>query len=73
MWHVDFVCACALFILFFFFPIQEPSVSSVDRPVPKNRWTGIRPMFSPARINKLLAYPWANADNLAVPDRRSYF
>jgi hypothetical protein len=36
MWHVDFACACALFIIFFFFPIPELSVNSVDRPVPKN-------------------------------------
>jgi hypothetical protein len=35
MWHVDFACACALFIIFLFFPIPELSVSSVDRPVPK--------------------------------------
>jgi hypothetical protein len=34
MWHVDFECACALFIIFLFFPIPGLSVSSVDRPVP---------------------------------------
>jgi hypothetical protein len=28
MWHVDFACACALFIIFHFFPIPELSVSS---------------------------------------------
>jgi hypothetical protein len=28
-------------------------------------------MFSPARVSKSLAYPRANADNPAVPDRRS--
>jgi hypothetical protein len=37
MWHVEFAArACALFIIFLFFPIPELSVSSVDRPVPKN-------------------------------------
>jgi hypothetical protein len=36
MWHVDFACACALFIIFLFFPIPEISVSSVDQHVPKN-------------------------------------
>jgi hypothetical protein len=33
----------------------------------EKRWTGIRPMYSPARVNKLLAYPRANADNPIVP------
>jgi hypothetical protein len=40
MWHVDFACACALFIVFLFFPIPELPVSSVDRPVPKNDGRG---------------------------------
>jgi hypothetical protein len=40
MWRVDFACACALFIIFLFFPIQELSVSSVDRLVPKNDGRG---------------------------------
>jgi hypothetical protein len=35
MWHVGFSCACFIYY-FFFFPIPEFSVSSVDRPVPKN-------------------------------------
>jgi hypothetical protein len=32
--------ACALFIIFLLFPIPELSVSSVDRPVPKNDGRG---------------------------------
>jgi hypothetical protein len=33
----------------------------------------MRPMNSPTRVNKLLAYPRANADNPVIPDRRSGF
>jgi hypothetical protein len=40
MWHVDFACVCAVFIIFLFFPIPELSVSSVDQPVPKNGGRG---------------------------------
>jgi hypothetical protein len=35
LWHVDFACTCASFIIFLFFPFRELSVSSVDRHVPK--------------------------------------
>jgi hypothetical protein len=40
MWHVDFACAYAWFIVFLFFSIPELSVSSVDRPIPRNDGRG---------------------------------
>jgi hypothetical protein len=45
------------------------SALSTDLSRNEKRWTKIRPMYSPARVNKLLAYPRANADNPAVPGR----
>jgi hypothetical protein len=65
----------ALYLLFLSsFLFQSFLVGQQHRPTcSEKRWTGIRPMFSPARVNKLLAYPRANADNPAVPDRRFGF
>jgi hypothetical protein len=37
----------------------------------RKRLTGLKPMFSPARVIKYLKYPRENADDPAVPDWHS--
>jgi hypothetical protein len=59
IWLVDFACDCQSFH------------SAASTELFRKRWTGIRSMISPARVNKSLAYPRANADKPVVPDRRS--
>jgi hypothetical protein len=70
MWHVDFACACALFLIFLFSPIPGLSLGSVDRPVPETMDGNKTDVFSGA-CEQTLAYSRANADNPAVPDRHA--
>jgi hypothetical protein len=64
----------ALYLLFFSSSLFQSFRSAASTGLfRKTRWTGIRPILSPARVNKLLVYPRAIADNPVVRDRRSSF
>jgi hypothetical protein len=55
----------ALYLLFFSFSIFKSFRSAASTDLFRKTMDG--PMYSPSRVNKLLAYPRADADNPVIP------